>query len=166
MIYTVTVWREPEGGWSASADGLDGAFTAGRSLAEVDRNIRESIAVTLDLPRGAEDGMDIDLRVRFGDDPIDDLVADTIKARQAAERAAVLTETAVEALRRRGVSVRDAAKVLGITSGRVTQLDKGAGKAVGKIAAKATDRAGKTKAAAALADPESSKRDKGSVRSG
>lgn len=124
MTYTVSVWREPEGGWSASAEGLDGAFTAGDSLAEVDRNIRESIAVTLDLPRGAEAAMDIDLRVRF-DQTIDQLVADTLQARQAAARSVELTANAVHVLRRRGLSIRDVATVLGITPGRVGQLDSG-----------------------------------------
>jgi len=123
MTYTVTVWREPDGGWSASADDVDGAFTDGRSLAEVDRNIRESIAVALDLPRGAEERMDIDMDVQVGSD-VDDLVRETQEARRAAERAAELTSTAVEALRRVGLSVRDVARILGITSGRVTQLDK------------------------------------------
>ena len=38
----------------AVARDVDGAFTAGDSLAEVERNAKESIAVALDLPRGAE----------------------------------------------------------------------------------------------------------------
>jgi predicted RNase H-like HicB family nuclease len=121
--YTATVWREPEGGWSASADGIDGAFTAGDSLAEIDRNIRESIAVTLDLRRGAEDTMTVELNVRIDADA-DGLVSETVEARQAAARASELTAKAVRTLRRKGLSVRDVAKVLGVTPGRVTQLDK------------------------------------------
>jgi predicted RNase H-like HicB family nuclease len=66
--YTATAWREPEGGWSASADDIDGAFTAGDSLAEIDRNIRESIAVALDLRRSAEDNMTMELNVRIDAD--------------------------------------------------------------------------------------------------
>lgn len=121
--YRVTVWREPEGGWGASADEIDGAHTDGRSLAEIDRHIREAIALVLDLPRGAEDTMDVALHIRVGDD-IDALVDDARRARQAAKRAQALTIDAVQALRKRGVSVRDAARVLGITSGRVSQLEK------------------------------------------
>ena len=123
MTYTVTVQREPgDYGWSASADDVDGAHTDGRSLAEVDRNIREAIAVILELPRGAEADMDIDLRIRVGDD-VDPIVDDARAAREAAARAAAQTAIAVRQLRRRGLSVRDTARVLGITSGRVTQLD-------------------------------------------
>jgi predicted RNase H-like HicB family nuclease len=122
--YTVTVWRESEGGWSASAQGVDGAFTTSDSLAEVERNIRESIAVTLDLPRGAEAEMGIELHVRV-DDAIDQLVSETVAARTAAKRAQVLTSDAVHRLRSRNVSVRDIAKILDITAGRVAQIDKG-----------------------------------------
>lgn len=59
--FRVVAWREPGCGWSAAASDVDGAFTAGDSLAELERNVRESIAVMLDLPRGAEDDMSIDL---------------------------------------------------------------------------------------------------------
>lgn len=57
--YDVAVWREPGGDWSAQAIHVEGAFTAGRSLAEVERNIKESIALSLNLPRRAEETMEI-----------------------------------------------------------------------------------------------------------
>jgi len=114
---------EPDGTWSATADTVNGANTFGDSLAEVDRRIRESIAVTLDLPRGAEDAMDVALRIRVDDD-VDPLVGDARTAREAAARAAELTAGAVRELRLRGLSIRDTARVLGITSGRVTQIEK------------------------------------------
>lgn len=123
MTYIVTVQREPgDFGWFASADDVDGAHTGGKSLAEIDRGIRESIALVLDLPRGAEADLDIDLRIRVGDD-VDPIVDDARAAREAAARAAAQTAVAVRQLRRRGLSVRDTARVLGITSGRVTQLE-------------------------------------------
>lgn len=123
MTYTVTVWREAKGGWSAQANLDQGtAFTAADSLAALDRNIRESIAGLLDLPRGAEAGMDIDLRVRVDTD-VDGLVAEAVRAREAAARAVELTTSAVHELRGRGLSVRDTARLLGITSGRVAQLN-------------------------------------------
>jgi hypothetical protein len=122
VTYVVSVWREPEGSWSASADEVDGAFTAGDSLAEIDRNIRESIAVSLDLPRGAEATMGIDLRVRIDADT-DAIISDVVTTRRAAARSPEVTAAAVRTLRSQGLSVRDVARVLGITSGRVTQLD-------------------------------------------
>ena len=123
MTYFVSVWREPDGTWSATADAVNGANTCGDSLAEVDRRIRESIAVTLDLPRSAEDAMDVALRIRV-DDEVDPLVDDARAAREAAARAADLTAGAVRKLRERGLSIRDTARMLGITSGRVTQIEK------------------------------------------
>jgi predicted RNase H-like HicB family nuclease len=118
----VTVWREPQGVWGASADGLDGAFTDGDSLSEIDRNIRESIAITLDLPRGAETTITIELHVQVSG-RIDEIVSAAVKAREAAARSPELTAVAVRSLRDEGLSVRDVARVLGITPGRVGQLD-------------------------------------------
>lgn len=124
MNYSATVWREPGGGWSARADDVDGAFTAGGSLSEIESNIRESIAVTLDLPRGAEDSMVVELRIRI-DEATDGLVTETVEARRAASRASALTADAVQLLRGKGLSVRDVARMLDVTPGRVAQIDKG-----------------------------------------
>lgn len=122
--YPVRVWREPTGDWSAEAVGVSGAFTAGRSLAEVERNIRESIAVSLDLPRSAENAMDIRLEVSLPNQ--DQLVADARHARERAQessaRASDLTLAAAQALRADGLSVRDIAAVLGISPQRAQQL--------------------------------------------
>ena len=124
MTYSVTVWRESgDTRWTATADDVDGAVTDGRSLKEVDRNIREAIAVALDLPRGAEDTMDIDLRVKVSQE-VDELVTEARAARDAAKRAEALTASAARALRSRGVSVRDTGRIVGLTSGRITQLEK------------------------------------------
>lgn len=68
--------------------------------------------------------MGIELHVRV-DDAIDQLVSETVAARTAAKRAQVLTSDAVHRLRSRNVSVRDIAKILDITAGRVAQIDKG-----------------------------------------
>lgn len=122
--YIVRVWREPAGDWSAEAVEVEGAFTAGRSLAEIERNIRESIAVSLDLPRSAEDAMEVRLEVSLANR--DQLVTDVRRARELAhessERAIDLTLAAARALREDGLSVRDIATVLGISPQRVQQL--------------------------------------------
>lgn len=120
--YRVRVWREPGGTWSAQARDVEGAFTAGDSLAAIRRNIRESIAVSLDLPRGAEDTMDVELSVEVDD--LDEAIAETRAARAAAKRAPELTARTVLALRDRGMSVRDVAALLDITPGRVTQIEQ------------------------------------------
>lgn len=59
MTYRVRVWREST--VDRSAEAVEGAFTAGRSLAESERNIRESVAVSLDVSRSAEDSMAVRL---------------------------------------------------------------------------------------------------------
>jgi len=123
----VRVWREDEGGWSAAAVDVDGAFTAGDSLAEVERQIRESIAARLDLPRGAEADMTVTFEVSIDNGgPVDQLVSTARAAREAATRAAAATEAAVTELRGRGVSVRDVSRLVGVTPGRVSQLGRGA----------------------------------------
>jgi predicted RNase H-like HicB family nuclease len=123
VTYTVSVWRESTGDWSATADTVEGANTWGASLSEVDRKIREAIAVVLDLPRGAEERMQVVLRARVGDD-VDPVVDEARAAREAAARASHLTALAVLRLRSRGVSIRDTARILDITSGRVSQIEK------------------------------------------
>lgn len=123
--YSVRVWRENDGSWSAMATDVDGAFTAGDSLAELERNARESIAAMLDLPRGAESDMVLTLQVSVDDGgPVDEMIAAARAAREAAARAAAATEAAVSELRQRGISVRDVSRLVGVTAGRVSQLDK------------------------------------------
>ncbi|MBM7785518.1 hypothetical protein [Tenggerimyces flavus] len=124
--YQVDVWREPNGDWSAQAEGVDGAFTAGRSLTEVERNIRESIAVSLDLSRSAEAAMEIELNVSTTRPDLDELVQRARSAREEARQStATATELTAEAateLRAKGLSVRDIAKVLDISYQRAQQL--------------------------------------------
>lgn len=123
--YVVQVWREDQGGWSAAAPEVNGAFTAGDSLAEIERNARESIAVALDLPRGAESDMTVTLEISVDHGgPADELIASARATRAAAARAAHATEIAVYELRQRGISTRDVSRLVGITAGRVSQLDK------------------------------------------
>lgn len=124
--YQVDVWREPNGDWSAQAEGVDGAFTAGRSLTEVERNIRESIAVSLDLSRSAEAAMEIELKVSTTRPDLDELVQRARlareEARQSTATATELTAEAATELRAKGLSVRDIAKVLDISYQRAQQL--------------------------------------------
>lgn len=123
--YVVTVWREDNGSWSAAARDVDGAFTAGDSLAEVERNARESIAAALDLRRSVEASLVVDLDVSVDQGgPLDQLIATARTARAAAAHAAQATGLAVAQLRQRGISVRDVGRLVGITPGRVSQIDK------------------------------------------
>jgi hypothetical protein len=124
--YQVDVWREPNGDWSAQANGVEGAFTAGRSLTEIERNIRESIAVSLDLSRSAEAALEIVLNVSTARPDLDELVQQARLAREAARestsKATELTAEAATELRAKGLSVRDIAHVLGISYQRAQQL--------------------------------------------
>lgn len=124
--FVVTAWHEPEGGWSARADIPEGAaFTSAESLAELDRNIRESIAGGLDLPRRAEAELTLDIQYRLGSPDLTEAVEAAAKARAAAAEAPRLTAIAVRALRHEGMSVRDTARIVGISPGRVAQIDTG-----------------------------------------
>lgn len=122
--YRVAVWREPDGAWSAAASDVDGALTAGGSLGEVERNIREAIGLVLDLPRRAEREMTVELEISVDGGRIDELVAAARRAREAAALAASATEEAVRELRAKGMSTRDVARLVGVTAGRVSQLGR------------------------------------------
>lgn len=123
--YVVTVWREDNGTWSAVARDVDGAFTAGDSLAEVERNARESIAAALDLRRGLEVSLVVDLDVSIDrGGPLDQMIATARTARAAAAHATEATGVAVTQLRQRGISIRDVGRLVGITPGRVSQIGK------------------------------------------
>lgn len=57
--YRVVVRRDPEDArfWLANVDGLPGAHTSSRSLATLDRYIREVIVLAADLPDDSEEGL-------------------------------------------------------------------------------------------------------------
>jgi predicted RNase H-like HicB family nuclease len=127
--FKVTYKRDEDGVWVASAAGLKGCHTQGRSIDEARRHIREAIALYLDLTNREEAALEIVDDVRL---PAEVRKALTqlkrarelendarVKARETAERVAVqLTE-------KLNLSRRDAAELTGFSFQRIQQLAHG-----------------------------------------
>jgi len=120
--YEVIVTRE-DGAWLADVPAVPGAHTFARTLTGLRRSVREVIIVMDDLP----DGDAVAMVFRF--DVEDETVAAAARLGQerraiAAREADVIAGTArsVGDLIEHGYSVRDAAELLNITAGRVSQL--------------------------------------------
>ena len=120
--YEVIVTRE-DGAWLADVPAVAGAHTFARTLTGLRRSVREVIIVMDDLPDDAE----VAMVFRF--DVANETVAAAARLGQerraiAAREADVIAGTArsVGDLIEHGYSVRDAAELLNITAGRVSQL--------------------------------------------
>jgi hypothetical protein len=123
MSYVVTVTREGDA-WLADVPAVAGAHTYARSLRGLTQAVREVIVLMADLP----DDADVQLDFRF--DVRDDSVIEAERLRRAREEigrreAELVAETGrIAAALSRSYSVRDAAAMLGVTPGRVSQLAK------------------------------------------
>lgn len=127
--YRVVVRRDPEDErfWLADVAGLPGAHTSSRSLATLDRYVREVIVLAADLADRAEAELVLEWVYRTGDPDLDAeaerlrrMRADIVAAGdQLATRSASLARRLVTELR---FSVREAAALLGLSPARVDQL--------------------------------------------
>ncbi|WGW12765.1 hypothetical protein LWF01_03040 [Saxibacter everestensis] len=122
MSYTVTVTRE-EGQWLADVPDVPGAHTFARTLPALDKAVREVIVLMDDLDDDAKIALTYDFQV--DDDAV--LTAAHVGSERVAlaEKEAALhveTREAITALQANGYSVRDAAALLHVTPGRVSQL--------------------------------------------
>lgn len=122
MIYDVTVTRE-DGNWLADVPAVPGAHTFARSLAGLVESVREVITLMDDLDDNAEPAVNLLFEVS------DPLVAESAKlGRERVElerrerEVQAATARAVSCLTDSGYSVRDAAVLLAMTPGRVSQL--------------------------------------------
>lgn len=120
--YKVTVTREGDA-WLADVPDVPGAHTFARSLEGLDKSVREVIILMDDLNEDAE------LEVVYDYQVLDDAVR--VAAQVGRDRARVMAENEelVEATRKlvrqlteEGWSVRDSAKLLGLTPGRISQM--------------------------------------------
>lgn len=128
-VYRVVVRRDPEDArfWLADVEGLPGAHTSSRSLATLDRYVREVIVLAADLPDAAGDGAALEWIYQTGDRDLDRAAERLRRQRQEIETAAAELADRTGALARelvaeRRFSVREAAALLGISSARVDQL--------------------------------------------
>jgi predicted RNase H-like HicB family nuclease len=127
-IYRVRATRE-DGAWLAEVADLAGAHTTARSLAALDRAIREVIALVEDLPRGAavEAGLALDYDYDLGDRRLAESAARLRADRERIrDEERVLTEQTARLARRlvadAGLSARDAATILSVSPQRISQV--------------------------------------------
>lgn len=124
-VYRVVVTRE-NGSWLADVPDLDGAHTFARTLTGLVRSVREVIVLAADLPDEAMPGLPLRFEFQTGDPDVDTAAADVRALRAEADeltaRATRRTGDAARTLVAHGLSVRDAAVVLGISPQRVSQL--------------------------------------------
>lgn len=122
MTYKVTVTREGDT-WLADVPEVPGAHTFARSLEGLDRSVREVIVLMGDL----EDDADVAVKYDYKVEDDDILMAAQVgeeRYRIALDEAELMLSTTkmVRILTDKGYSVRDSAKLLGITPGRVSQI--------------------------------------------
>jgi len=127
--YGVVVRRDPEDArfWLADVDGLDGAHTSSRSLATLDRYVREVIVLAADLPDEAEDELQLEWHYETGDPEVDREAERLRRLRAELESAnRDLAEHTSDLARRLvtsgGFSVREAAALLSVSPARVDQM--------------------------------------------
>ena len=124
MSYHVVVTRDGDG-WMADVPAIPGTHTWAKTLRALDRNIREVVGMVEDLPRSAEASLDLDLEYRTGDPDLDARSSQLRARRREIERnaAEVASETRELAGQLAGqLPVSDTAILLGVSKGRITQL--------------------------------------------
>jgi DNA-directed RNA polymerase specialized sigma24 family protein len=121
-IYEVIVTREDDA-WLADVPSVPGAHTFARSLRGLAKSVREVIILMDDLDDDATPEVAFTYQV---DDPaVQDAAAvgrERRATRELEDKLVAHTSDAVTALAREGYSVRDAAALLDLTAGRVSQL--------------------------------------------
>ena len=117
--HRVIVTREGTN-WLASVPGVDGVHTYARTLAGLEREVREAIAVVLDLPEGADAGLDLTWELHTGDEELDAqamaLCLERRRLAHAERELAERTATMARHLRQDHCSVRHVAALLGVSS--------------------------------------------------
>jgi predicted RNase H-like HicB family nuclease len=126
--YTVQFTRDVEPGWwVVRVPEVQGCLTQARSIAEGRRRIREALALFIDEAEAEQANLVNDVRLP----PavlrrVRAVAAQREKAKKMREKAQDATRAVVNQLTRRaGLSVRDAAEMLGISYQRVQQLAGG-----------------------------------------
>jgi predicted RNase H-like HicB family nuclease len=123
--YRVVVTRD-DSHWLADVPELQGAHTYARSLPTLDQAVREVIVLAADLADEAMPELVLDYDYHTGDPELDTTALEVRRLRQQADEltaaAAARTGQAAAKLVARGLSVRDAAVLLGVSPQRVSQL--------------------------------------------
>jgi DNA-directed RNA polymerase specialized sigma24 family protein len=124
--YKVRAIRD-DGWWSLIADvGTREVASQSRRLDTAGPMIREAIALALDID---EDAFDVQIHPELPAGDVARLAREAIELREEYEatgqKLSRATARAVRVLRKRGYSVRDIAHLIGITPGRVSQIEHG-----------------------------------------
>lgn len=122
MNYDVRVTREA-GAWLADVPDVPGAHTFARSLAGLSKSVREVIVLMTDQADDA--AVDITFTFDVADPLVTKAAAVGFQRSEIAAREAELRKVTASLaldLSRHGYSVRDAAQLLAMTPGRVSQL--------------------------------------------
>lgn len=118
MTRYTAVCRRSGKWWAIAVPELKGVHTQARRLDQAEHMTREAIALMLDV---APDSFDVEVRPEVPDE-----VTAALHARQEAERAEEhansVTRNAVTSLLARGLTVRDAGKLLNLSPQRVSQI--------------------------------------------
>lgn len=115
-------WWVAVGTGATGAEAINGPLTQGRSLEELERMIRDAIALMREIPA---DSFDVDLQVVLPEDlrEVEERARVTRAAAEEARREAkAATDEAVRRLRQAGYGLRDVGHLLGISYQRVAQL--------------------------------------------
>ncbi|MFG2046034.1 hypothetical protein ACGFIW_01220 [Micromonospora sp. NPDC048935] len=142
--YRVVVTREA-GAWLADVPELDGTHTYARNLPGLDQAVREVIALTEDLPNGAEATLRLAYEYHTGDKQLDEAAAElrALRDRVRIDEQRVAQQTvllAQEMVSRHSMSVRDAAALIGVKPQRISQVAPR--KAMPRVGMRKTTRAG------------------------
>jgi hypothetical protein len=125
QVYRVIVTRE-DGAWLADVPELEGAHTYARTLPALDRAVREVVVMAIDRPDEDMPALRLAYDYRTGDPAVDITAAEIRVLREQADQlaasATARTSSAARLLVNRGLSVRDAAAILGISPQRVSQI--------------------------------------------
>ncbi len=123
--YRVVVTRDGSN-WLADVPDVEGVHTFARTLAGLEREVREAIAVVLDLPEGGEAALELTWELHTGDDDLDTqttaLRLERRRLAQAERDLADRTAAMARRLRQERWSVRDVAALLGVSPQRVSQV--------------------------------------------
>ena len=113
--------------WSILAHvGTREVASQSRRLANAEPMIREAIALTLDID---EDAFDVEIQPELPGGDVARLAREAAELRAEYEatgkKLISATARAIRVLRKRGYSVRDVADLIGVTPGRVSQIEHG-----------------------------------------
>ena len=126
--YRVTYEHDSNGLWFVRCPAVPGAHSHGRTIVSARGNIREAVALVLDLPEGTH--VDLDEEFSLGDPVVEAALA---HARQLRRQASELDEQArsatIEAIAtarnaEESLSLRDLADLVGLSHQRIQQISQ------------------------------------------